>query len=352
MNSQIKKTISLLIITILFMVPVTQALSMPLEQDLIISFSDGEEEESAIITLSEHNPDSKVVNYDSPLIMFDIFRHYGDVFVVGHGNEEGLKTNNGIVSYEKINAKLARSPGKTIGYIACNSADAASKLSQERAYGFENEVEPVFGALVASFITGSKTVTFGLLLSRVTEIGENPEDYSALAIVGGIGGDPRDSTPCTPGLYGAEVKGHYTAIFFIIMAALLTAVAAISAVALETVIMKFYMAIMFGLGVDNIKIILEDLWIGIETGNFDIILGRLGHILELVQYIFATIGLYVMGAIAVAMSIAVVTDAAIMTLATAVKIGIILALVVTMAWQISELKKDKADCDAIYLYHT
>ena len=125
--------------------PVSTAQS-PIQQNIIIQYGDSAEERKAISIIQEQTG-AAILSADSFLLHLKIQRSKGMIFVVGHGNEEGILHKGDVKVWEDI-AQGLRLSSESVILVSCNSREVA----QEYNYfgGFPENVDAVVAAYVAT----------------------------------------------------------------------------------------------------------------------------------------------------------------------------------------------------------
>jgi len=136
-----------------------QGLSQPITSRVIVKMDNSYSVNLASGTLKENMPDAMIVDYNSPAYFLVIWRAYGGVVWVGHGSQEGVNTEQGLLSWETLAARVESTPSKDV-VLACYSAAILSYVSRSLVtISFKGDIDARMGALVVSYLlTGSPTI--------------------------------------------------------------------------------------------------------------------------------------------------------------------------------------------------
>ncbi|MHA2274468.1 MAG: hypothetical protein ACXAC2_01775 [Candidatus Kariarchaeaceae archaeon] len=313
--------------------PVTYSLSVPVNQDIILKFGDSVEELAAIETLQEYNEFTKTLDVDNKFAQMELMRSFGKVFVVGHGNDEGIVRSNGLMKYEEVNSILTRSSGSAFVYVACNSANAAKSLNRLNTFGFPGLIEPVTGALIASHITGSESATVPKILSRMINVANNPSEYSTL-------------------YFGPnEMVGHVSALLFTIALTILTATAAVSQNLLKHAVIKYVEQLSYYAFTALAAAVVGTFVSAFVNNDFNAMFGAIYRIFKALAAILLIVISSAPWWLLIAVYAAVAADSIINTFGTALKVILLLGISATLLlYQFYKLDRDKRDRDDYYFY--
>ena len=163
----------------------------PISGTLIIQFTDDDAENEAVEELVKLHPNAVVLNYGSFKLDLLLFRFYGTLFIVGHGSNEGIMDESGLVTWDTINQISINSPARFVGYVSCYSFEAAqlAKTSSfKQIVGLKGEVEAILAARIMSVYASGAMMELNnfhrnsiLVQERYVEI-QSIDEYNTLAI--------------------------------------------------------------------------------------------------------------------------------------------------------------------------
>lgn len=138
------------IIVLLALTPLTMALGTPMLSPDMVKYSSDEATNVATDTMKAKIPNTISVKYTNPLKHLFLMGAFATIIYVGHGEEEGIKTHNGVLPWPEFKASVSHTPANLQYIVACNShqqADAISHTTGKRVLGFKGNVDAKVAAL-------------------------------------------------------------------------------------------------------------------------------------------------------------------------------------------------------------
>jgi len=132
-------------------------LSSPITTPLVVKMDNSSGVNIAADTLKENIPSTLIVDYSSPAYYLAIWRAYAGVIWVGHGSQEGVQTQQGLLAWDALAARVEATPSKDM-VLACYSAAILSYTPVGNVpVSFKGEIDAKLGALIIAYdLTGSK----------------------------------------------------------------------------------------------------------------------------------------------------------------------------------------------------
>ncbi len=155
-----KQIIVLILCTIIVCIPFVQALSIAVPGRYVISLEKDEAITKAINTIQDEVPDINNIAYGSVRYYLLSNRIIEPLVWVGHGNEDGINSVKGKITWESFAQDILASPASDI-VLSCYSSELYKQelLTKQDVITFNEEVDATLGGLVTSwFLTGENTI--------------------------------------------------------------------------------------------------------------------------------------------------------------------------------------------------
>ena len=106
-----KYRISLLIVLILSMSIIT-AITSPVVGVTIVKMGDNNAIDKSILAIREDIPNPSILEYNTFKFSLKISQCYGPVIWIGHGNVQGIETDNSQLSWNEFASNIEKTPAK------------------------------------------------------------------------------------------------------------------------------------------------------------------------------------------------------------------------------------------------
>ena len=190
-----KYRISLLIVLIMSMSVIT-AITSPVMGVTIVKMGDNNAIDKSILAIREDVPNPYILEYSSLEFSLRISHCFGPVIWIGHGNDQGISTDNLQMSWVEFASNIEKTPSKDI-VLSCDSKNLIKQtdLEETDVFTFEGEIDAVIGGLFSSYlITRSQTIIDKLFV-RASNIVSGIAQKEVLAFVVDDGGGGGSTTP-------------------------------------------------------------------------------------------------------------------------------------------------------------
>lgn len=189
-----KYRISLLIVLIMSMSVIT-AITSPVMGVTIVKMSDNNAIDKSILAIREDVPNPSILEYNSLEFSLRISNCFGPVIWIGHGNDQGIATDNFQMSWVEFASNIEKTPAKDI-VLSCDSKNLVKQtdLEETDVFTFEGSIDAVIGGLFSSYLIVRSQTIIDKLLVRAINIVSGIAQKEELAFVVDDGGGGSTST--------------------------------------------------------------------------------------------------------------------------------------------------------------
>lgn len=203
-NLKRKVQISLVISIIVGMTIIT-ALSNPVPGTFAIQLEKDDSINAASEVLKSNIPGISFIEYKS--FKYDLIAHriIAPSVWIGHGDEEGIATEEELLSWDDFSQEISLTPANDI-VLACHSGNLLEQtsLTQKDVFTFNGEIDATFGALVTALLITKNENLFDTAIDHINALYTGQVQFNPLEVFldpgpGGGGGitDPVMQVPET-----------------------------------------------------------------------------------------------------------------------------------------------------------
>ena len=210
------KGINILIMTVIFGMTIIPALSTAVPGNFAVQLARDNTINKASTVLEENMPGINVIEYGSFRYALIAHRIVTPTVWIGHGDENGIATNDEQISWREFSEEIARTPTSDV-ILACHSSELLTQttLTDKDAFTFKGEIDATIGALITAYLLTKSDSVFDELLNHASSIMGHEANFEPLYIdMGDIGGgtpdpdpDPTPSIDC-PSTYQAATSDY------------------------------------------------------------------------------------------------------------------------------------------------
>ncbi|MHA1692962.1 MAG: hypothetical protein ACTSU7_15160 [Candidatus Heimdallarchaeaceae archaeon] len=194
-----KYRISLLIVLVMSMSVIT-AITSPVMGVTIVKMGDNNAIDKSILAIREDVPNPSILEYNSLEFSLKISHCFGPVIWIGHGNDQGIETENFQMSWVDFASNIEKTPAKDV-VLSCDSKNLLKQtdLEETDVFTFEESIDAVIGGLFTSYIiTKSQTIIDKLLVRAINIVSGTVQKEELVVLIDDGGGAAPPPTPPTP----------------------------------------------------------------------------------------------------------------------------------------------------------
>ena len=195
-----------LVLSIIVGMTVIAALSTPVPGTFAIRLENDDSVANASEVLESTVPGISVIEYKS--LKYDLLSHriVNPIVWIGHGNEEGIATENELISWSDFSDEISNTLSNDI-VLACHSSNLIEQttLTDQDVFTFNGEIDSKFGALVTAYLITQDKEIYDATIDHIFALYANEVEYNPLPYYlddgggggGGINPDPIVNCPDT-----------------------------------------------------------------------------------------------------------------------------------------------------------
>lgn len=164
------------IITVMFVIIVfigfdmSIACTKPNFGTIVVTFGNSNAVEDTLANLKTHYPNIAVVSYNERNQLKNqllLMNNYGELIVIGHGNNNGIQTNNGNLRWKELSKWINRLPASEVIVLACYSSEIAKYIHTKPLITMPGVVD---GIIASSFVASKLLLRRGFITEARTSI--------------------------------------------------------------------------------------------------------------------------------------------------------------------------------------
>ncbi|MCF2144472.1 MAG: hypothetical protein K9W42_12295 [Candidatus Heimdallarchaeota archaeon] len=172
------------VISIIVGMTITTALSNPVPGIFAIQLENNDSINSASEVLKRNIPGISIIEYKS--LKYDLIAHriITPSIWIGHGDVQGIATENELLSWDDFSKEISITPAKDI-VLACHSNKLLeqSPLTQKDVFTFNGEVDSTFGALVTAFLITKNEKIIEVAINHINALYTGEVQYEPLKVL-------------------------------------------------------------------------------------------------------------------------------------------------------------------------
>ncbi|MHA1971775.1 MAG: hypothetical protein ACTSW1_02210 [Candidatus Hodarchaeales archaeon] len=152
-NNQVARNFGIIMLVILMTSsPLVQIFSTPIFTPIVVNMDPHSREVNSTVQEIQNEISAEIINFGSLRYFFAAIKARGILIYVGHGNTEGIISDNRVISYKDL---VTKNFAPFIIFAACHSSVASKIDTRKTVLGFQGEIDNIIAANCINVLIGN-----------------------------------------------------------------------------------------------------------------------------------------------------------------------------------------------------